>query len=377
MATLGRGGSDLTATLLGRALGAPRGLALEGRPRPAHRRSAGRPRRARHPAAAPARGGRARLLRRQGAAPARAHPGRGAAHPGVRAPVRRSARGGDRDLGAPHARQVPGQGAVGGVGGQALVTVGGQRHAGRPRHRGPHLRGAAPRGDQRLADLAVVVGAVDLLLGARGRGPARARAPHRGVPRPDRAARRSTASRSRPASPRSRWSGIGHGGSPRHRGAGVRGARAGGDQHRRDRAGLVGAEHLVRRRGQGRGAPRSARCTTPSSSPKIGGGAATPRHPPRRRAARLRADRPRPRRDHGASGATSKPQAAAGGGDRHQGLRVRSERPDRRRRSRALAAAKQAGRSLAEARGRAAGHARRRAVVPRRARARQSRSWST
>ena len=59
--------------------------------------------------------------------------------------------------------------ALSAVGGQALVTVAGQRHAGRARDRGAHLRGAAPRGDQRLAHLAVVVGAVDLLLGARGR----------------------------------------------------------------------------------------------------------------------------------------------------------------------------------------------------------------
>ena len=56
--------------------GRARRVAVEGRPRPADRRSARRPRRARHPAAAPARGGRARVLRREGAAPARADPGR-------------------------------------------------------------------------------------------------------------------------------------------------------------------------------------------------------------------------------------------------------------------------------------------------------------
>ena len=79
VATLGRGGSDLTATLLARALGATRvslwkdvpGL-LTADPRVV-------PGRAGHPAAPRARGGGARLLRREGAAPARADPGRRAA----------------------------------------------------------------------------------------------------------------------------------------------------------------------------------------------------------------------------------------------------------------------------------------------------------
>ena len=85
VATLGRGGSDLTATLLARALGAARVSLWKDVPGPAHRRSAGRARRAGHPAAPRPRGGRAGLLRRQGAAPARADPGRGPPHPGLRA----------------------------------------------------------------------------------------------------------------------------------------------------------------------------------------------------------------------------------------------------------------------------------------------------
>ena len=70
VATLGRGGSDLTATLLARGARRLAGVALEGRAGPAHRRSARGARRARHPPAARPRGGRAGLLRRQGAPPA-------------------------------------------------------------------------------------------------------------------------------------------------------------------------------------------------------------------------------------------------------------------------------------------------------------------
>ena len=74
--TLGRGGSDLTATLLGRALGArevslwkdvPGLLTADPRVVPDARVI---------PQLHAARGGRARLLRREGAAPARAHPAR-------------------------------------------------------------------------------------------------------------------------------------------------------------------------------------------------------------------------------------------------------------------------------------------------------------
>ena len=48
-----------------------------------------------------------------------------------------------------------------------------------------------------------------------------------------------------------------------------------GHQHRRHRPGLVGAEHLVRRRRQGRRRPRSARVHAAFQLAKIGGGAAT------------------------------------------------------------------------------------------------------
>ncbi len=174
VATLGRGGTDLTATLLGRALSAKEISPLEGRPGAAHRRPAGRPRRARDPAAACPRGGRAGLLRRQGPAPAGAHPRLRPLDPGVRPAVRRRDRRRHRDLRAPHARSLSGQGALGG-GRAGAAHRRRERHAGRAGDRGADLRGAAPRGDQRVAHLAVFVGAVDLLLRSpRGRRAGRA-----------------------------------------------------------------------------------------------------------------------------------------------------------------------------------------------------------
>ena len=78
--TLGRGGSDLTATLLGRALGAQARRAVEGRARHPDGRPAARAGRAADPAAASSRSGRGRALRREGAASARADPDRRHAH---------------------------------------------------------------------------------------------------------------------------------------------------------------------------------------------------------------------------------------------------------------------------------------------------------
>ena len=87
------------------------------------RRSTACPGRAPHSAAPPPRSRGARVLRRQGAPPARPHPARGAASSCACAPssTRRARHGG---LGAPHARQLPGQGA-GDDARQALVTVAG------------------------------------------------------------------------------------------------------------------------------------------------------------------------------------------------------------------------------------------------------------
>ena len=180
VATLGRGGSDLTATLLARALGAARVSLWKDVPGPPHRRSARGARRARHPAAPRPRGGGAGLLRRQGAAPARADPGRRAAHPGLRPPVRRPRRRpAPRSPSGWRPARVPGQGAH-------------RRRRARRWSRSPAtacsacpgiaartFARAARAADLGLAHLAGLVGALDLLQRARAARGRRAREPRR------------------------------------------------------------------------------------------------------------------------------------------------------------------------------------------------------
>ena len=124
--TLGRGGSDLTATLLAPRARRAHGRAVEGRPRHPHRRSAARARRAAHPAAPPSRGGRGRPLRREGAPPARAHPDRGHAHRAARAVVPRSRSARHRSLGAALAGRPTRSRRSRSCAGQAIVTVAGK-----------------------------------------------------------------------------------------------------------------------------------------------------------------------------------------------------------------------------------------------------------
>ena len=130
--TLGRGGSDLTATLLARSLGAARVvlwkdvagiLTADPRAVPDARLL---------PAAPPPRGRRGRLLRRQGAAPARADPARRLA--GSRSTCARSC---TRSARAPRSRRAgrspsyPVK-ALATIRGQALVTVAGKGMMGVP-----------------------------------------------------------------------------------------------------------------------------------------------------------------------------------------------------------------------------------------------------
>ena len=210
VATLGRGGSDLTATLLGRALGArdvslwkdvPGLLTADPRVVPDARVI---PQLHLREAAELAYYG-AKVLHPRALIPVAGRP-----MPVFVRPFADPAAPGHRDLGAPHAGQVSGQGAVGG-GRAGADHRRRQRHAGRARHRGAHVRGAAPRGDQRLADLAVVVGAVDLLLGARARRQARARRACSRSSATRSRARTSTASRCRTAWRRVAVVGPGHG----------------------------------------------------------------------------------------------------------------------------------------------------------------------
>ena len=132
LVTLGRGGSDLTATLLARALSRVGGFALEGRAGLPHRRSAGGGRRARHPASctcgkprswrttAPRCCTRARSFRSAG--------GRSRCSSG---PSRTRHRKAPRCRSTAAARRSPVR-AVSGIGAQALVTVTGNGMLGVP-----------------------------------------------------------------------------------------------------------------------------------------------------------------------------------------------------------------------------------------------------
>ena len=161
--------------------------ALEGRARHPHRRPARGARRAPPPADAPPRGGGGRVLRREGPPPAGAHPPRRERHrpPRPLVPPPRAARHGG--LVAADARRLPGEGARHDPRPGARHGRGQGPH-GRARHGRAHLRGD-PRGrGVGLDDLPVLVGELDRLHPARGRGGARgararARLPRR-APRP-------------------------------------------------------------------------------------------------------------------------------------------------------------------------------------------------
>ncbi len=349
VATLGRGGSDLTATLLGRALSAQRDLALEGRPGAAHRRSTGRPRRARHPAAARARGGRAGLLRRQGAAPARAHPGRRPLDPGLRPAVRRR-----RRRRAPRSRRAA----------RSISTR--SRRSPRPAGRrcSPSRATAcwACRASRRAPSRRCTTRASASRSSRSRRRSSRSASPcprgrrgARAIGSPRSSAIRSRAGRSTASSSRSgpRDGGGGrhrHGGPPGHRGARVR--RAG-----RGRASTSSPSRRARRSSTSRSSwrprtrrPRSGRSTAPSSSSKIGGGAAT-------RAAHTDAvllgfgqigrtlAEIMAQGNGGKNGTGGQRQSQAAPGRRHRSprLRLRAQRPVRRGRWRRSSAAKKAG----------------------------------
>ncbi len=174
--TLGRGGSDLTATLHGPRARRGARVAVEGRPGNPDRRSAARVRRPAHPAAPSSRGGRSRALRRQGPAPARAHPDRRNAHHAARALVHPPRAAGHRSLGEALARDLSGQGD------RDRARPGDrhrrrQGHGRRPRHRGADVRRGRRRTSLGLDHLPGVVGELDWVHAcprARPSGPSRA-----------------------------------------------------------------------------------------------------------------------------------------------------------------------------------------------------------
>ena len=263
-------------------------------PRHPDRRSAPRAGRAAHSAAASSRGGGSRALRRQGAAPARADPDRRHAHRAARPLVPRSASARHRGVGAPLDGDLSGQGA----GDRARPgDRHGRRqgHGRRARHRGAHVRARSRR--ERLSVSTIFQASSESSIGFTLPESEAPRAVEQPAPRvPRRAGERAHRQRHRAA---------GHGGRspssatawPAAPGIAARVFSALATrrhQRRRDRAGVVGAQHLVRgHRGSGRrgGAPRPHRVSAVEDRRRPAAGGAAHR----RRAARVRPGRPRAR----------------------------------------------------------------------------------
>ena len=263
VATLGRGGSDLTATLLARGLGAagvslwkdvPGLLTADPRVVPdarvipqLHAREAAR----------------AGVLRRQGAAPPRADPASPAA--AFRCSCGRSpipTRRRHRGLGARAPARFPVK-ALSAAGGQALVTVAGNGMLGVPGIAARTFARAARAADLGVAHLAGVVGALDLLQRARAAADDARESLEREF-HGEIAARRDRRHRGqRSGMATVAVVGLGMHGTPRHRGARCSRRSRPADQRRRDRAGIVGAR------------------TSPSSSRRAQAGEAQRRDPRR------------------------------------------------------------------------------------------------
>ena len=140
---------------------------------------------------------------------------------------------------------------------QALVTVQGNGMIGVPGVAARTFGALAVHGRVGLDDLAGVVGALDLLHRAGDGSAARGRRAARGVHRGDRAPR-DRRHRAHDGARDDRRRRLGDGPHARHRGAHLRRGRARRGERRRHRAGRVGADHLVRRR-RWPGACRAAR----------------------------------------------------------------------------------------------------------------------
>ena len=171
--TLGRGGSDLTATLLARALGARRVVLWKDVPGILTADPAARARCAADSAAAPSRGGaRSRTTARRCCTRARSS----------RSPARAScctcARSSTPTRPAPKSRRAGRSKAypvkaLAIVRGQAIVTVAGKGMVGRPRDRRAHVRRGRRRAAVGLDDLPGVVRELDRVHAAGDRGRAR------------------------------------------------------------------------------------------------------------------------------------------------------------------------------------------------------------
>ena len=292
--TLGRGGTDLTATLLARALGAKRVVLWKDVPGNPDRRSAPRPRRAAHPAAPSSRGGRGRALRRQGPAPARAHPDRRHAH-------RRctSARSSIPISRAPRSRRERSDAtypvkALAIVRGQAIVTVAGKGMVG---VHGIAARTFAAVDAERLSVSTIFQASSESSIGftlpeargrARGEEPARARSATSWPPASSTTSPRARAWRSSPSSATA-W--PARRASPRA--SSRRSPPAASTSSRSRRARRSATSRLPSTTEQ---APKPRDASTPRSSSRRSAADGPRRAAHRRRAARLRPGRPRARR---------------------------------------------------------------------------------
>ncbi len=267
----------------------PAGRAVEGRPRHPDGRSSPGTRRTADSAAPPSGGRRSRALRRQGAASARADSNRRHAGRAPRAVVPESGRARHRSVGAPFAAGLSGQGA------RDRARAGDrhrrrQGHGRRPRHRGADVLGGRSRAPLGVHNLSGLVRELDRIHAAR------IRSRPRGAQHPQRIRRRD-----RQRAHRQRHVEAGHGGDrgrrrrhgrhAGHRGARVHRPRRRTHQRRRHRAGLVRAQHLVRRQRRRCGGGRAVRAQGFSAVEDRRRRRAAG-SPHRRRPARLRPGRP-------------------------------------------------------------------------------------
>ena len=335
LTTLGRGGTDLTATLMGRALGASRVTLWKDVPGLLTADPARGARRAHHPPAERARGGRAGLLRRQGAAPARAdpagRPGRSRCSSG-RSPIRRR-----RARRSPPATRWTSTRSrrCRRISAQALVTVAGRGLIGVPGVAGRTFATLSDARDVGLADHPVVVASSP----SASPSPRRRRAPPRSTwsaPSPPEIARREVDSvQVEPGMSTVAVVGLGMAGTP---GIAARVFTALAAANINLVAIAQGSSELnisfVVKASEAAVAQRAIHQAFQLS--KIGGGRVTHTADGGRGAAGLRPDRPHAGWPAGqAQGRRTGRRRAGGGGGRPQRLRVRSPRPARPRAERA------------------------------------------
>ncbi len=324
LTTLGRGGIRSDGDAAGRALGARKVVLwkdVRGHP---HRGSAAGAGRAPDPAAAPSRGGGGRALRSEGPPSARAHPDRRHPHRAARAIVPRSRGARHRSLGAP-------------LDGDAIRSRRSRSCADRRSSPSPARAWSACTASRRGRSAAIEAeqlsvstifqasseSSIGFTLAEVGSATARSSSLRRAF-RDELSSGLIDNVTARPGMAVIAVVGDGMAGSARHCRARVLGARDRRHQRRRDRAGIVGAKHLVRcdgGPGGGGGAPRPRGVSAVEDRRRPAAGSAADR----RRVPRVRPRRPCAGRSDGRAG--QRPARRAGRRPaRSIGLRLRAAR---------------------------------------------------